>query len=133
MMRPVFISTAFAMALLTGAVSQVYGAVTEVDFHLLSTEDLVQVCSVPADDPDYIPATYECRGFIKGAVGYHDAVTNRKNLKRLICYPETATIVDGRHAFLEWAKANSDDKKLMQEQPVVGLVRALAAKYPCSE
>jgi hypothetical protein len=32
---------------------------------------------------------------------------------------------------LKWARANEADVKLMGEQPVVGLVRALADAYPC--
>jgi hypothetical protein len=32
---------------------------------------------------------------------------------------------------MAWAEANKDNAKLMGEQPVVGVVRALAAKYPC--
>ena len=133
MKRTRLISAAFGTALLAGAMSQVSGAVTEEDFHLVSTQDLYQVCSVAADAPDFIPATYECRGFIKGAVGYHDAVTYKEHLKRLICYPETVTVADGRQAFVAWARANAGNKERMQEKPVVGLVRALAAKYPCSK
>ena len=126
-------SAIFGAALLTGAMSQAFAAVAEEDFHLASTEDLYQVCSVVADAPDFVPATYECRGFIRGAVGYHDAVVNKEHLKRLICYPEGTTIADGREVFIEWAQANAGNKELMQEQPVIGLVRALAAKYPCSK
>lgn len=133
MKRTRLIAVAFATALLAGTASRVSGAITEADFKLVSTEDLYQVCSVTADASNFIPATYECRGFIKGVVGYHDAVTDRKHLKRLICYPETTTIADGRQAFVDWARANAGNEELMQEQPVVGLVRALAAKYPCSK
>jgi len=127
------ISAALAAGLMAGVLSTPQAAVTEEDFHLESTEDLYQVCSVGSDASDYIPAIYECRGFIRGAVGYHDAVSDRKNLKRLICYPQSATLADGRLAFVDWAKANIDDQELMQEAPVVGLVRALATKYPCSK
>jgi len=127
------ISAALAAGLMAGVLSTPQAAVTEEDFHLESTEDLYQVCSVGSDASDYIPAIYECRGFIRGAVGYHDAVSDRKNLKRLICYPQSATLADGRLAFVDWAKANIDDQELMREAPVVGLVRALATKYPCSK
>ncbi len=133
MKRTPLISAAFATALLVGTMTQVSGAVTEKDFNLVSTEDLYQICSVIADASDFVPARYECQGFIRGAVGYHDAVTDRKHLKRLICYPETATVADGRQVFVDWARANVGNTELMQEPPVVGLVRALAAKYPCSK
>jgi hypothetical protein len=58
-------------------------------------------------------------------------VADRRQLKRLICYPATATISDGRAAVVAWAQRNAGNDTLMNELPVVGLVRALAAKYPC--
>jgi hypothetical protein len=54
-------------------------------------------------------------------------------MKRLVCYPAAATIEDGKAAFVAWAKGNAGDTKLMGEQPVVGLIRSLAAKYPCKD
>ncbi len=88
------------------------------------------MCSVSADAAEYPVANQACRAFIEATVQYHDEVSDRKNLKRLVCYPKTATIADGKAAFLAWTKAKAGDKKLMAEQPVVGLVRSLAAKYP---
>ena len=52
-------------------------------------------------------------------------------MKRLICYPPTATVAQGRTVFVAWAEANRSDSKLMGETPVVGVVRALAAEFPC--
>jgi hypothetical protein len=109
------------------------GAVDKTDFNYESTQDLHDVCSVDPDDPNYIPAILACRAFIEAAVQYHDAVTDSKNLKRLICYGKDATIEKGRVAFLAWFEKHKDDKKLMEELPVIGLVRALADKYPCSK
>ena len=62
---------------------------------------------------------------------YHDAVTDRNNLNRLICCPSSATLADGRSAFVAWAQANRDNKETMSELAVIGVVRALADKYPC--
>jgi hypothetical protein len=78
-----------------------------------------------------VPASFACRAFIEATVQYHDAVSDRRKMRRLICYPENATIADGRRAFLSWAEANKDNGERMAELPVVGLVRALAARYPC--
>jgi len=58
-------------------------------------------------------------------------VSDRKHLKRLICYQKGATVTDGRAAFVAWAEKNLTDKKRMDELAVVGLVRALAQRYPC--
>lgn len=120
-----------AAAVIAVALGQPASAVEDEDFGLETTEDLYQICSTPPGDANYVPAAFGCRGFIEATVQYHDEVSDRKNLKRLICYPKGTTIADGREAFVAWAKEHVGDDKLMNEQPVVGLVRALAARYPC--
>lgn len=122
--------TAVALAAIVGSQSAV--AVQDEDLNFDTTEDLYQVCSVQPGAAESVAASFACRGFIEGAVQYHDAVSDRKNLKRLICYPSTATVADGRAAFVAWAKRNAGNASLMDEMPVVGLVRALAEKYPCN-
>jgi hypothetical protein len=125
------IKNTFGAAIIVTLCAQPASAVQDEDINFDTTEDLYQVCAAAASDAAYIPASFACRGFIEGAVQYHDEVTNRKNLKRLICYPKGATVADGRKAFIVWAQKHANDKKLMDEVPVVGLVRALADKYPC--
>ncbi len=127
------LSAALGAALLAGSLTQATGAVEEANFNLGSTMDLYQICSVGSNESDFVPATYTCRGFIEGSVQYHDAVTDKKGLKRLICYGKGATLEEGRNAFLDWVRSNKDNDELMEETPVVGLVRALAEKYPCSQ
>jgi hypothetical protein len=94
-------------------------------------QDLYDTCSVAPDAAAYDAGTYACLAFIGGAVQYHDAVSDRKHLKRLICYPEGATVTDGRAAFLAWAEKNRSNGERMNELAVVGLVRALAERFPC--
>lgn len=106
-------------------------AAQDDDFDFDTTQDLYDICLTPNNAPEYIPARFACRAFIEAAVQYHDQVSDRKRMKRLICYPSSATVADGRSAFLSWVEANKDDSEKMNEMPVVGLVRALAAKYPC--
>lgn len=121
-----------ALALAAGlSLSAQAAKVADEDFGFDTTEDLYMVCSTPTDTPEHIAAHFACRAFIEATVQYHDAVSDRRKMKRLICYPKTATVADGRQAFLSWAKSNADDASLMDELPVVGLVRALAAAYPC--
>jgi len=131
MSRNPLYSSMMGAALATVFASQSAIAVQNEDINFDTTEDLYQVCSVEPGAPEYIVASFACRGFIEAAVQYHDEVSDRKNLKRLICYPKSATVADGRAAFVVWAKKHSGDDKLMNEVPVVGLVRALAEKYPC--
>jgi hypothetical protein len=122
---------AFAGALMAGAIAPNAFAVADEDLSFNTTEDLFQVCSVKEGAAEYIPASLACRAFIEATVQYHDEVSDRKHLKRLICYPSTATVEEGRQIFVGWATKNARNKKLMGEVPVVGLVRSLAARYPC--
>jgi len=105
--------------------------VGESDFSLDTTKDLYELCSAPTDHPDYAPAIYSCRAFLEATVQYHDAVSDGKTLKRLICYPSGATLEDARTTFVAWAKSNARNRSLMGEMPVMGVVRALEDKYPC--
>jgi hypothetical protein len=124
---PALLASGIAAVLCSGAAL----AVQDEDLSFDTTEDLYQVCSVQPGAAEYVAASFACRAFIEAAVQYHDAVVDRRQLKRLICYPATATIADGRAAFVTWAQRNAGNETLMNELPVVGLVRALAAKYPC--
>jgi phosphoribosylaminoimidazole carboxylase (NCAIR synthetase) len=103
------------------------------NFRFDSTKDLLDICSTPEDAAEYVVANQACRAFIEAYVQYHDEISSRKNLKRLVCYPPTTTIADGKLTFVAWAKGQSANQKLMAEQPVIGLVRALAAEYPCKK
>jgi hypothetical protein len=125
---PRVLGAAAALALF----AQTAAAVKDTDFTFDTTRDLYRVCATGLEDPNYVTATLACRAFIEATVQYHDEVTDRKKLKRLICYPKGTTIEQGKAAFLSWAREHSGDDKLMDEVPVVGLVRALAARYPCS-
>jgi len=123
------ISLALACALACAAGPA--AAVDNEDLNFDTTEDLYQVCMTKPDQPEYVATSFACRAFIEATVQYHDEVSGRKRMKPLLCHPPTATVDDGRQAFMAWAEANKDNAKLMGEQPVVGVVRALAAKYPC--
>lgn len=122
---------AVSATLLTLAMAHPAVAIEDKNISFDTTEDLYRVCSVEAADPSYAAAQVACTAFIEATVQYHDAVSDRKQLKRLICYPQGATIADGRTAFLAWAQKNAGDAKRMAEMPVVGLVRALSKAYSC--
>lgn len=122
---------AVSATLLTLAMAHPAVAIEDKNISFDTTEDLYRVCSVEAADPSYAAAQIACTAFIKATVEYHDLVSNQKQLKRLICYPQGTTIADGRTAFLAWAQKNAGDAKRMAEMPVVGLVRALSKAYSC--
>jgi hypothetical protein len=113
------------------ALSQAAAAVDDTNFSFDTTKDLYAVCSTPASAAEYPLAHQACRAFIESAVQYHDLVSKPGKLKRLVCYPAGATIDDGVTTFNAWAASKASDAKLMGEPPVLGLMRALAAKSPC--
>lgn len=121
-------SASAAIVLISGFA---FADVAEKNFSLQTTRDLYELCSAPTDHQDYAPAIYSCRSFLEATVQYHDAVSDGKTLKRLICYPSNANLEDARRAFLAWAEANAGNRKVMAEMPVIGVVRALEDKYPC--
>ncbi|NOQ45635.1 MAG: hypothetical protein GQ559_03025 [Desulfobulbaceae bacterium] len=127
------LSGAILGLLFTAAMPLSAEAVEEADFKFNSTRDLYDLCSVKADDPNFIPANWACRGFLEGAVQYHDGVCDEEHLKRLICYQPTTTISDGIAVFISWGENNLNNTEYMNELPVIGVVRALSEKYPCAE
>jgi hypothetical protein len=102
-------------------------------FELKTTRDLLGVCTTPGDNPLRREAVHYCMGFLEGAVGYHNALSTHKDMKRLTCYPSGTTREDGARAFIRWAQARQDDQKAMSEAPVIGLMRSLNAEWPCKE
>ena len=103
----------------------------ETDFQLNNTMDLLEICTVDPDQPYHTEAIHFCEGFLLGGVWYHDAISDREHMKRLICYPEDASRDDGVVAFVTWARANQSNEKLMNDVPIMGLVQGLAARWPC--
>ncbi len=113
--------------------SQASAGVEKRDIWISDTLDLLELCTTPADDPLRRESINYCMAYIDGAVDYHDAITDHEKLKRLICYPNTANLEQGVLVFIDWAQTNQADKKLMDEPTVIGVVRALAAKWPCDQ
>jgi len=108
-------------------------AVELIVFGLKTTSDLLAVCTTPESDAVHKEAIHYCFGYLEGAVGYHNALSTHKDMKRLTCYPEGTTREDGVRAFIRWAQAHQSDTKLMSEAPVIGLMRSLSAQWPCKE
>ncbi|NCA69786.1 MAG: hypothetical protein EOM91_06700 [Sphingobacteriia bacterium] len=126
---PVMLASALA-GLLIVAPAQ---ALQEEDFDYDSTRSLYRVCAAEPGVEGHLIAAFACRAFLEATVQYHDAVTDDRAMRQLICYPRGATIADAQAAFVDWARANAENADLMAELPVKGVVRALAAKYPCKE
>jgi gamma-glutamyl phosphate reductase len=92
---------------------------------------LIELCSVSADDPVYPAAMGFCLGYIDAAMDYHAALTAGPKYDPIAC-PETAVTREQVVVVLmDWSKRNA--QHLNSEAPVVGVMRASAAKWPCSK
>ena len=102
-------------------------------FLVNTTEDLHNLCTMPDGAAMRTEAINYCMAYMDGAVDYHDVLTTGDNdeMKPIVCYPETATLELGVVTFIEWGNSMRDDRKLMDEPPVLGVLRALSKKWPC--
>ena len=106
-------------------------AVTDEDFVLATTQNLVNLCAVSADDPRAKEAIQMCEGYMVGAYHYYLATNSGKNDMRLVCMPSPTPTRDQMAAmFVEWAKANP---QYMKEAPVDSEFRFMSTRWPCKK
>jgi Rap1a immunity proteins len=106
-------------------------AVTDEDFVLATTQNLVNLCSVSASDPRAKEAIQMCEGYMLGAYHYYLATNSGKNDMRLVCMPNPPpSRNDAVAMFVAWAKANP---QYMKEAPVDSEFRFLGEKWPCKK
>ena len=109
-------------------------AVTDDDFVLATTQNLVNLCSVSADDPRAKEAIQMCEGYMVGAFHFYLATNSGKGDRgdmRLVCLPNpTPSRNEVAGMFVEWAKANP---QYMKEAPVDSEFRFMSARWPCKK
>ncbi len=105
------------------------GAVSEEDFKLETTKDLIEVCTVPDGDPYQKEAIGFCIGFLVGSYHYHVAEHGGPLGNPLVCPPNPPPPrAEVAQMFLDWAKKHPE---YMNEKPVETWFRFLIEKYPC--
>jgi Rap1a immunity proteins len=106
-------------------------AVTDEDFVLATTQNLVNLCSVSPSDPRAKEAIQMCEGYMLGAYHYYLATNSGKNDMRLVCMPSpTPSRNEVAAMFVQWAKANP---QYMKEAPVDSEFRFMSARWPCKK
>jgi len=106
-------------------------AVTDEDFVLSTTQNLVNLCAVSADDPRAKEAIQMCEGYMLGAYHYYLATTSGKTDMRLVCMPNpTPSRNEVAAMFVEWTKANP---QYMKEAPVDSEFRFMSTRWPCKK
>jgi len=127
--RTLFLLSLALAATLPAAKS--WGAVTEDNFQLRNTADLVALCTASQSDPFGTAAVNFCQGFSVGVTRVlqeEDAANARK--RPMFCLPAGgANRNQALAAFVSWASA---DPARMNMPATDGLAAFLAAQYPCA-
>lgn len=120
------VSAVFVITLLNGGAA---GATTAENFQVKTTQDLFDLCSVSASDPQAQQAIHFCHGYLLGAFHYHLAQSDGPDAaKRLVCLPSGVTRNEAVATFVEWVKAHP---QYLKELPVETEFRFLTEKWPC--
>ena len=105
------------------------GAVTEKDFEVKTTQNLIDLCTAAPDAPLYNQALNFCHGYLVGAFQYYAAAAAGPEGIKLVCFPEPPpTRNEAIAMFIEWAKAHP---QYMGEKPVETEFRFLMETWPC--
>ena len=105
------------------------GAVSEDDFDLDTTADLVELCTVPSSDPLHREAVSFCVGFLVGAYHYHVAENAGPTGNPMVCPPDPPPKRSKvGEMFLDWVKKHP---QYMNDEPVETWFRFLIETYPC--
>jgi hypothetical protein len=97
------------------------------NYQLRDAADLVSICSVAQNDPNYPNAVGFCHGVLTGAFRYYEATVTSAN--RFVCAPTpTPTRTKVMNDFVTWARSHAAN---MKDPPIDTLFRYLAETYPC--
>jgi hypothetical protein len=127
-MRIVRWAIAATMASLLPCVSA--EAVTEANFALSSTGDLVALCSAAPDNGIGTAALNFCEGYLQGAVTVEMLNMSTFRGPKLFCLPNPPPArSEAMSGFVSWAQAAPDR---MSQSPTDGVFGFLRERYPCA-
>jgi hypothetical protein len=105
------------------------GAVSEKDFEVQTTENIINLCTASPDDPLYHQAVNFCHGFLVGAYRYYEAAGSGPAGLKLVCLPDPPPSRNDSFAmFVEWVKAHP---QYLKERAVETEFRFLMQTWPC--
>ena len=111
--------------------STAHAAVTEENFRIDTTKDLVALCSVDASDPNAVAAIHMCHGYVTGLVHFHILI-DRALEGEVYCLDEAERPSrDETIAMLvTWSGSHPEHDS---KEAVNGVVQWAADTYPCGE
>jgi len=106
-------------------------AVTEADFEVKTTKNLLNLCTASAEDPQYQQAIHFCYGYLVGAYHYYEAENNGPGDQQLVCPPKPEpTRNETIKKVVSWFQQHPE---YMHEIPVETEFRALTDLWPCKK
>ena len=113
----------------TVLVPALVGAVTEADFEVKTTQNLLNLCTAPPNDPYYREAIHFCEGYLVGAYQYYLSETGGDTSNAFVCLPTPPpSRNEAFRMFIAWAQAHP---QYLNERPVETEFRFLTEKWPC--
>jgi hypothetical protein len=104
-------------------------ALTEDNFLVHNTGDLIELCSAAQSDPLYTAASNFCHGFAVGVFRVLEEEDMARRSHHMFCLPNQApTRAEGIASFVQWAKANPNQ---MAQPATDGVARFLSQQFPC--
>jgi hypothetical protein len=105
-------------------------AVTEEDFVVKTTRNLINLCTATPEDPRYEEAISFCQAYMVGAYHYSIAEHSKDPKGSLVCLPEPKPTRNEVVAmFVVWAQAYP---QFMTDMPVETQFRFMSEKWPCN-
>jgi hypothetical protein len=119
------------VALLLALPSSARANVTEENFLIDTTADLVALCGVDAEDPNAVAAIHMCHGYVMGLVHFH-IMMGRAMEGQLYCMEdeERPTRDQLIAMVVEWSRAHPEHDST---EAVDGVLQWAVDTYPCSE
>jgi hypothetical protein len=123
----VTITGAAVVLILTATSAQ--AAVSQDDFLIRTTGNLVNLCAADTKDPLYAPAVNFCQAFGAGVFQAQQLYQAASRGKPLFCTPTPPpTRNEAMNGFVTWAKATPAVTDIV---PAAGIMQYLLQTYPC--
>ena len=108
-----------------------HSSVTEDDFLVKTTQNIINLCTANGDDPLQEEAIHFCHGYLVGAFHYYYAQTVGDPSKARVCFPDPRpSRNDAIDSFIAWAKQRP---QYANEIPVETEFRFLEETWPCTK
>ena len=120
-----------AVVTLSIVFSAARAAVTEENFQIDTTKDLIALCSVDASDPNAVAAIHMCHGYVMGLVHFHILI-NRALEGSVFCLEDAQrpTRDEAIAILVAWSRQHPEHDS---KEAANGVVLWAAETYPCSE